>query len=81
MATGRRNQGNFQAYLADTGEADRFHAPGDLGFLLDGELYITGRIKDLIIVRGSNHYPQDLEWSVQHLNGGFSSRLWCRFFH
>jgi acyl-CoA synthetase (AMP-forming)/AMP-acid ligase II len=44
-------------------------------------LYITGRIKDLIIVRGSNHYPQDLEWSVQHLNGGFSSRLWCRFFH
>lgn len=34
---------------------------GDLGFMLDGELYVTGRIKDLIILRGKNHYPQDLE--------------------
>lgn len=60
----------FQAYLADTGEGP-FLRTGDLGFLLDGELHITGRIKDLIIVRGSNHYPQDLEWSVQHLNEVF----------
>ncbi|MER5495733.1 AMP-binding protein [Streptomyces sp. NPDC002561] len=34
---------------------------GDLGFLADGELHVTGRAKDLIIVRGRNHYPQDLE--------------------
>lgn len=34
---------------------------GDLGFLADGELHVTGRVKDLIIVRGRNHYPQDLE--------------------
>jgi amino acid adenylation domain-containing protein len=34
---------------------------GDLGALVDGELFVTGRIKDLIIVRGTNHYPQDLE--------------------
>jgi acyl-CoA synthetase (AMP-forming)/AMP-acid ligase II len=34
---------------------------GDLGVYLDGELYITGRIKDLVIVDGRNHYPQDLE--------------------
>ncbi|MBW4430191.1 MAG: hypothetical protein KME28_00055 [Pelatocladus maniniholoensis HA4357-MV3] len=32
---------------------------GDLGFLYEGELFITGRLKDLIIIRGRNHYPQD----------------------
>ncbi|MDZ4267810.1 MAG: fatty acyl-AMP ligase [Mycobacterium sp.] len=37
---------------------------GDLGVYLDGELYITGRIKDLIIVDGRNHYPQDVEATV-----------------
>jgi acyl-CoA synthetase (AMP-forming)/AMP-acid ligase II/aryl carrier-like protein len=38
---------------------------GDLGFLHDGELFVTGRLKDLIIVRGRNHYPQDLERTVE----------------
>jgi acyl-CoA synthetase (AMP-forming)/AMP-acid ligase II len=38
---------------------------GDLGFLHDGELYVSGRLKDVIIVRGANHYPQDLEWTVE----------------
>lgn len=45
-----------------------FLRTGDLGFLHDGELFITGRIKDLIIIRGTNHYPQDIEWSVQQLH-------------
>ena len=57
----------FRAYLKDT-EVGPFLRTGDLGFLRDGELYITGRIKDLIIIRGANHYPQDLEWTVQQLN-------------
>ncbi|MDZ7616979.1 MAG: aminotransferase class I/II-fold pyridoxal phosphate-dependent enzyme, partial [Patescibacteria group bacterium] len=50
----------FQATLKDTGEGP-FLRTGDLGFLLDGELFVTGRLKDLIIFRGVNHYPQDIE--------------------
>lgn len=42
---------------------------GDLGYFADGELYICGRAKDLIIVRGANHYPQDIEWAVADLEG------------
>ena len=45
---------------------------GDLGFLDgSGELFITGRIKDLVIVRGINHYPQDIEHTVQALHPAF----------
>jgi acyl-CoA synthetase (AMP-forming)/AMP-acid ligase II len=38
---------------------------GDLGFLRDGELFVTGRIKDVLIIRGRNHYPQDIELTVE----------------
>jgi len=41
-----------------------FLRTGDLGAMSDGELYVTGRLKDLIILRGCNHYPQDVERSV-----------------
>ena len=50
----------FRAYLQDTGEGP-FLRTGDLGFTHDGELFATGRLKDLVIVRGGNHYPQDIE--------------------
>ncbi|MBJ6360125.1 AMP-binding protein, partial [Paenibacillus sp. GCM10012307] len=53
----------FRAYLFDTGEGP-FLRTGDLGFISSGELFITGRMKDLIIVRGRNYYPQDIEYVV-----------------
>ncbi|BAZ09586.1 AMP-dependent synthetase and ligase [Calothrix sp. NIES-4071] len=54
----------FRAQLQDTGE-EPFLRTGDLGFLKNGELFITGRQKDVIIIRGRNHYPQDIELTVQ----------------
>jgi myxalamid-type polyketide synthase MxaB len=53
----------FQARL-DNGSGP-FLRTGDLGFLRDGELYITGRLRDLIIIRGTNYYPQDIERTVE----------------
>ncbi|TJZ72934.1 non-ribosomal peptide synthetase [Chitiniphilus eburneus] len=46
-------------------EGRRWLRTGDLGFLHDGQLYITGRVKDLIIVRGHNLYPQDIERAIE----------------
>jgi acyl-CoA synthetase (AMP-forming)/AMP-acid ligase II/thioesterase domain-containing protein len=54
----------FHAVLRDTGEGS-FLRTGDLGFLHNGELFVTGRLKDLIILRGRNYYPQDFELTVE----------------
>jgi acyl-CoA synthetase (AMP-forming)/AMP-acid ligase II len=53
----------FNAYLKDNGDGP-FLRTGDLGFLLDGQLYVNGRLKELIILHGKNHYPQDIEATV-----------------
>jgi thioester reductase-like protein len=51
----------FEAELSNGIEKTKWLRTGDLGFLYDGELYVCGRIKDLIILRGLNYYPQDIE--------------------
>ncbi len=53
----------FNAYT-DQGEGPYLRT-GDLGFLYDGQLYVSGRLKDMIIVRGVNRYPQDIEETVE----------------
>jgi acyl-CoA synthetase (AMP-forming)/AMP-acid ligase II len=66
-------QETFQAKLADS-TSGTYLRTGDLGFLNEGELFVTGRLKDLIIVRGVNRYPQDIEQTVEqasnHLQAG-----------
>lgn len=54
----------FRARLADTGEGP-FLRTEDLGFLKDGELFVTGRLKDLVIIGGRNLYPHDIELTVE----------------
>jgi natural product biosynthesis luciferase-like monooxygenase protein/amino acid adenylation domain-containing protein len=54
----------FKARIVETNDGP-FMRTGDLGFIRDGELYITGRRKDLIILHGRNHYPQDLELTAE----------------
>lgn len=54
----------FQGHLKDTG-AGPYLRTGDLGFLHGGELFITGRLKEMIIIRGVNYYPEDIELAVR----------------
>ena len=53
----------FGGFLAESSDGP-YMRTGDLGFVSDGQLYVTGRVKDVIIIRGRNHYPQDIERTV-----------------
>ena len=55
----------FHAFTANSGEGPYLRT-GDLGCIVDGRLFITGRMKDVLIVRGVKHYPQDLEATAEH---------------
>jgi acyl-CoA synthetase (AMP-forming)/AMP-acid ligase II/7-keto-8-aminopelargonate synthetase-like enzyme/acyl carrier protein len=61
----------FHAFMQN-GEGP-FMRTGDLGFLHDGELFVTGRIKDIIIIRGQNHYPQDIEFTTENSRSALRS--------
>ena len=54
----------FRAHLSGSGKGPYLRT-GDLGFMLDGKLFVTGRLKDMIIIRGKNLYPNDIESSVE----------------
>jgi amino acid adenylation domain-containing protein len=72
----------FGARLADTGAAAdgrSYLRSGDLGVQVGGELFITGRIKDLIVVRGRNHYPQDLEYTAEQAWPGLAANRQAAF--
>jgi acyl-CoA synthetase (AMP-forming)/AMP-acid ligase II len=61
--------GVIEAPSADT-PAGPWLRTGDLGFIFEDELYVVGRIKDLLIVRGRNHYPDDIEATITEITGG-----------
>jgi myxalamid-type polyketide synthase MxaB len=68
----------FHGRVAGEGETTYLRT-GDLGFLNAGELFITGRRKDLMIIRGRNHYPQDIEWTVQNCHPALQSDACAAF--
>jgi fatty-acyl-CoA synthase len=50
-------------------DAEAWLDTGDMGYMSDGYVYIVGRAKDMIIINGKNHWPQDIEWAVEQLPG------------
>jgi acyl-CoA synthetase (AMP-forming)/AMP-acid ligase II/acyl carrier protein len=54
----------IESQIGET-ENQTFLRTGDLGFVQANELFVTGRLKDVVIIRGRNHYPQDIEWTAQ----------------
>jgi acyl-CoA synthetase (AMP-forming)/AMP-acid ligase II len=53
-------------YTEESFDSQGFFHTGDLGFIKDGELFVTGRLKEVILIRGRNNYPQDIELTVQN---------------
>ncbi|MCB9673489.1 MAG: AMP-binding protein [Alphaproteobacteria bacterium] len=70
-------EATFRAHTTDG--AGPFLRTGDLGFLYDGELFLVGRRKDVLIIRGQNHHPQDLEWAVDGAHPALRSNCAAAF--
>lgn len=69
----------FQARIADDPDGPTYLRTGDLGFVAGGKLFVTGRNKDLIILRGENHYPQDIEATAAAAVPGAGRPTACAF--
>lgn len=59
------NKGTFEAHITNTNKGPYLRT-GDLGFVNEGELYITGRLKAMLIIRGQNYYSEDIEYTVSN---------------
>jgi acyl-CoA synthetase (AMP-forming)/AMP-acid ligase II len=69
----QETQASFGARLAGSGEGP-FLRTGDLGFLSGGELRVTGRLKDVVIIDGLNHYAEDVEWTAARSHPALAGR-------
>jgi acyl-CoA synthetase (AMP-forming)/AMP-acid ligase II len=74
QARGASVTSGYLAGGADLFTADGWLRTGDLGYLVDSELYLTGRIKDMMIVRGANYYPEDVESAARGAPGVYKRR-------
>ncbi|MEQ8773334.1 MAG: fatty acyl-AMP ligase, partial [Erythrobacter sp.] len=64
-----RNEEATNACLVADDNGDAWLDTGDMGYMANGYLFIVGRAKDMIIINGKNHWPQDIEWAVEQLPG------------
>ena len=64
-----RNQQATEDCLVANADGEVWLDTGDMGYMADGYLFIVGRAKDMIIINGKNHWPQDIEWAVEQLPG------------
>ncbi|QIQ87061.1 fatty acyl-AMP ligase [Erythrobacter sp.] len=64
-----RNEEATEACLVRDADGNAWLDTGDMGYMADGYLFIVGRAKDMIIINGKNHWPQDIEWAVEQLPG------------
>lgn len=72
----------FKAFIKDKDNLPiegPFFRTGDLGYVFEGEIYITGRLKEMFIIGGANHYPQDIERTVQQLHEDFTENAGAAF--
>ena len=72
------NVETFQGRIAGSSEGP-FMRTGDLGYLQDNQLFITGRLKDIVIIRGKNHYPTDIEATVRGSHAGLAGAICAAF--
>lgn len=81
VAQGYWNHEQQQAFtgMIKEGPSTHYLRTGDLGFLLDGELCITGRLKELMVIRGQNIYPQDVEREMEKAHEALQSGAACAF--
>lgn len=71
-------QDTFQGRIAGTEEGPYLRT-GDLGYLRDNQLFITGRLKEIVIIRGKNHYPTDIEATVRGSHPGLAGAICAAF--